>query len=187
MLTAMKKVGESSSKEELKIRRSDRLQAKRIAKQSVTQTGDDDEDEADAKPEELSFSKSVEQARDEKRRMYDASVRISKVLRAKRRRFDERNKLQKERKQLKVKQQIPQEVLEAISKKMREQTTEGGLESSDEEGPLEQTQMNRKDHGPFDVVVVRDVLSKPKRVNQTALNFRNEQLYGGRLKRVNSK
>lgn len=45
----------------------------------------------------------------------------------------------------------------------------------------------RIDHGPFDVVTVRQVVNKPRGVNKTALDFRHEHLYGDRLKRVDSK
>ena len=86
MPTAMvKKVVESSSKEdtgEREIRRSGRLQAKRVAKQSVIQTeeANTDEDENDARPEEVAFSRGGEQARDERRRMFDASVRYDRCV-----------------------------------------------------------------------------------------------------------
>ncbi len=45
----------------------------------------------------------------------------------------------------------------------------------------------RVDHQSFDVVTVDQVVNKPRKLNAHALSFKQEHLYGDRLKRVDGK
>lgn len=73
----VKKASRSKDKEDAgsrPTRRSARLQAKLVVEQLEIETGDGNQEERDG-PEELTFSRGGEQAREERQRVIDAVVR----------------------------------------------------------------------------------------------------------------